>query len=67
MARQRALQPGDRLKMGTVCEVSDQGVKLGRLAEDSEALPPEHKAYSFKGQRFYMSDHSAWHRPEQVK
>jgi hypothetical protein len=72
MARQRAIQPGDRFKMGIVCEISDKSpdkgsVKLGRPAEDGEALPPEHKEYSFKGQRVFMSDHSAWHRPEQVK
>jgi len=49
------LAPGDQVGGGYAITLHDDGVMIGRLAEEGETCPPRHSEHVFKGRRFLLS------------
>jgi len=45
------MKPGDRVAGGTVVKVKDEGVYLGREADEDEATPDGHTEHRYDGGR----------------
>ncbi len=51
------MKPGDKLVGGTVAKVTDDGVYLGREAQEGERCPDGHTSYDVGGgRRVFLSD-----------